>query len=55
MDKKIYRRINLVKALILFVVIVSVVLINLIVYSNMKEENKINSVNKTKVESGNTI
>ncbi len=55
MDKKIYRRVNLVKALILFMVIVCVVLVNLIVYSNMKEENKITGENKTKVESGNTI
>ncbi len=55
MDKKIYRRVNLVKALILFIVIVCVVLINLIVYSNMKEESKITSENKTKIESGNTM
>ena len=55
MDKKIYRRINLVKAMILFVIIVCIVLINLIIYSNIKEENKIINENKTKVESGNTI
>ena len=54
MDKKIYRRVNLVKALILFIVIVCIVLINLIVYSKVKEE-KINSINKTKVVSEDNI
>ena len=47
MNKKIYRRVNLAKALILFVFIVIIVLINLIVFSNMKEEK--NNINETKV------